>query len=71
MTLNVAQIRMQQRTFEEVEKLSSAVQEQRENDDGTLSEAALDQVIEAFPSPQSGCTLICLTDIRIHIVTRV
>ena len=44
MTLNVAQMRMQQRTFDEVEKLATAIETQRESDDGSLSEAALQQV---------------------------
>ena len=51
LTLNVAQIRMQQRTFEEVEKLTAAIQTQRASEDGTLSEEALQQIVAA-----SGCT---------------
>ena len=46
MTLNVAQMRMQQRTFDEVEKLTTAIETHRENDGGTLSESALQQVSE-------------------------
>ena len=62
MTLNVAQMRMQQRTFDEVEKLTTAIEAQRENDGGNLSESALQQVSEchvvAGPGPRTPQRLL-------------
>ena len=50
MTLNVAQMRMQQRTFEEVERLAGVVETQK-TAGGTLSEEAVQQVMAA-----AGCS---------------